>query len=67
MNAQMNYLIARQRGAEQRRAGEHARLATEVPARRRGLRDPNPIMRPSSEAYRGRPALAADRTIGGAR
>ena len=40
MHAQLNYLIARQRSAELRRAGERPRLAPEVPARRRRLRDP---------------------------
>ena len=41
MNAQLNYMIVQQRSAELRRAGARARLATEVPARRRGLRGPD--------------------------
>ena len=39
MNAQLNYMMVQHRSAELRRAGERARLATEVPARRRRLRD----------------------------
>jgi hypothetical protein len=38
MHFQHNYMIARQRSAELHRAGERARLAREVPARRRKLR-----------------------------
>jgi hypothetical protein len=49
MNTQLNYMTAKQRSAELRRAGEPARLATEVHARRRRSRGPNPITRPSDE------------------
>ena len=67
MNAQLNYMMARHRSAELRRAGERARIATEVPARRRRLRDQNTITRPSAEPGRGTTALEAKRAIGGAR
>ena len=53
MNAQLNYTMVQHRSAELRRAGERARLATEVPARRRRLRDQNTITRPSPEPWRG--------------
>jgi hypothetical protein len=67
MNAQLNYMIARHRSAEPRRAGERARLATEVSERRRRLRDQNPITPPGAEPGRGRTALAGKRAIGGSR
>jgi hypothetical protein len=67
MHFQLNYMIARQRGAGLDHAGEPARLAREVPARRRNLRDTDPITRPSAEPRRGTTALVVDRTIGGAR
>jgi hypothetical protein len=65
MNIQLDYMIVQQRSAELRRAGEQARLAAEAPARRRTLRDPNPITRPSAEPRRGRTALEVKRAIGG--
>ena len=67
MNSQLNYMMVRHRSAELRRAGERARLATEVPARRRRLRDQNTITHPRTEPGRGRTALEAKRAIGGAR
>ena len=67
MNTQLNYMMARHRSAELRRAGERARLATEVPARRRGLRDLNTVTRPRTEPGRARTALEVERAIGGAR
>ena len=67
MNAQLNYLIARQYSAVRRRAGEQARLAREVPQRRRRLRDAHPITRASTKLRRGRPALEAEPTNRGAR
>jgi hypothetical protein len=45
MNVQLNHMIAQQRSAELQRAGERARLASEVPAERRNSPDPNPITR----------------------
>ena len=67
MNAQLNYMIARHRSAELQRAGERTRIATEVPARRRRLRDQNTITHPSAERGRGMIALEVERAIGGAR
>ncbi|HUA04709.1 MAG TPA: hypothetical protein VMB27_12450 [Solirubrobacteraceae bacterium] len=67
MNAQLNYMIARQRCAVLRRAGEQARLAREVPPRRRRLRDMHPITRASTKLRRGTPPLEADPTIWGER
>jgi hypothetical protein len=67
MNTELLSTMAQQRGTELRRAGEQARLATEVPARRRRLRDPNPTARPSNEPWRARTALEVERAIGGAR
>jgi len=67
MNDQLNYMIARHRSAELQRAGERTRIATELPARRRRLRDPNPITRPSAEPRRRTTALEGKRAIGGAR
>ena len=67
MNAQLNYTMVQHRSAELRRARERARIATEVPARRRRLRDQNTITRPSAEPGRGTIALEAERAIGGAR
>jgi hypothetical protein len=63
MNPELNYMMVRHRTAEVQLAGERARLAAEVPARRRGLRDQNP----SAESWRGATAPEADRAIGGAR
>jgi hypothetical protein len=62
MNAQLNYLIARQCCAVLRRAGERARLAREVPQSRRRLRDSHPITRASTKLRRGSPALEAEPT-----
>ena len=67
MNAQLNYMMARHRSAELRRAGERARMVTEVPARRRRLRDQNTITRPNAEPGRARAALEVEPAIGGAR
>ena len=67
MNAQLNYMIARQCLAERQRAGEQARLAREVPQRHRRLRDAHPITRASTKLRRGRPARKAEPTIWGAR
>ena len=49
MHFQLNYTIARRRSAELQRAGERARLAREVPAKRRKLRDTDPITRLSTK------------------
>ena len=67
MNAQLHYIIARQRCAELRRASEQTRLAHEKPKRRRRLRDPHPITRARTESSRERPALEAEPTNWGAR
>jgi hypothetical protein len=67
MYFQLNYMVAQQRRAELRRAGEQARLADEVYAERRKLPDPNLITRPSGERWRGRTTLEVERAIGGAR
>ncbi|MBV8999197.1 MAG: hypothetical protein JO304_09070 [Solirubrobacterales bacterium] len=45
MNAQLNHMIARQRSAGLHRAGEQGRLAGEVSAGRRNLRDATLITR----------------------
>ena len=50
MNPQRNYMMVQHRSAELRRAGERARLATEVPARRRRLRDQHTITPPFGRA-----------------
>jgi hypothetical protein len=67
MNAHLNHMIARQRCAELRRAGEQARLAHEVPQTRRSLRGPHPITAASTESWRGTPALEAEPTTCSAR
>ena len=67
MNAQLNYMMVQHRSAELGRAGERRRLATEVPARRRRLRDQHTITRPRTEPGRGWTALEVERAIGGAR
>ena len=64
MHFQLNYTIARQRSAELQRAGDRARLAREVPVKRRKLRDTDPITRPSTKPQR---ALEVERTLGGVR
>jgi hypothetical protein len=67
MNAQLNYLIARQYSAVLRHAGEQARLAREVPERRRRLRDAHPITRASTKLRRAGPAHDAEPTMCGER
>jgi hypothetical protein len=67
MNAQLNYVIARHRSAELQRADERTRIATEVPARRRRLRDQDTITRSSAEPGRLTTAVEGKRAIGGAR
>jgi len=67
MNAQLNYMIARQCCSVLRRAGEQARLAREVPQRRRRLHNAHPITRASTKLRGGRPALEADPTMWGER
>jgi hypothetical protein len=67
MHAQLNYTMLRQRSAELRRAGGRARLATEVPARRRRSRALNPITRPSAQPRRETTALEVERAAGSAR
>ena len=64
MYFQLNLTIARQRSAELQRAGERARLAREVPAKRRKLRDTDPITRPSTKPQG---ALEVEGTLGGVR
>jgi len=67
MNAQLNYMIARQRCAERRRAGEEARLSRASAGSRCRLRDAHPTTRASNEPSRARPALEAETTVRGAR
>jgi hypothetical protein len=67
MNAQLNHMMIQQRSAELRRAGERARLATQVSAGRRSLRGQNTVTRPDAEPGRRPTALEVDRAIGGAR
>ena len=67
MNTQLNHIIVQHRSAGLGRAGERGRLATELPARRRRLRDQNTITHPRTEPGRGRTALEVERAIGGAR
>lgn len=67
MNPQLNYMMVQHRSAELRRAGERARLATEVPATRRSLRDQHTITPPFAEPGRGMTALDVERATGGAR
>jgi hypothetical protein len=64
MHAQLTYMTFQYRSAELRRAGEQARRATEVAARRRRWRDHNPITPPSAEPCRGTTALQVERTTG---
>jgi sulfide:quinone oxidoreductase len=66
MNAQLNDTMAQHRSAEQRRGGEQARIATEVPAMRGRSRDYAPITRPRVEPGRTSTALEAGRPMGGA-
>ena len=67
MNPQLNYMVVRHRSAELWRARERARLATEVPARRRSLRDQHTITRACAEPRPGMTALEAERATGGGR
>ncbi|MBV9681959.1 MAG: hypothetical protein JO046_09215 [Solirubrobacterales bacterium] len=67
MHAQLNYVIVRQRSVVLPPAGERPRRASEVPARRRGLPEPNPIAPAGAEPGRARTGFAAGRTIGGVR
>jgi hypothetical protein len=67
MNPHLNYMMVQHRTAEVERAGERARLAAQVPARRRSLRDQNMITRPSGEPRPGATAPEIERAIGGAR
>ena len=67
MHTQLNHIMVQHRSAELARACERGRLATEVPARRRRLRDQNTIIRPRTEPGRGWSALEVERAIGGAR
>ena len=67
MNAQLNYMMVQHRSAELRRAGERARLATEMHRRRRSLRDQNMSTRPCAEPCGGATAFEAERALGGAR
>ena len=67
MNAQLNYMMVQHRSAELQRAHDRARIATEGRARRRRLRDQNPITHPITEPGRGTIALEVERAIGGAR
>jgi hypothetical protein len=66
MNPQLNYMMVQHRSAELRRAGERSRIASEVPARRRGLRDRNRITGPCTESRRGMTAVDVERAIGSA-
>ena len=67
MHPQLNYYtMVRDRAAEVQRAAERARLAAQVPAKRRSLREKKTITRPSDEPWRGTPALEVERAIGGA-
>ena len=66
MNPQLNYLMVQHRTAAAQRAGERARLAAQLHAGRRSLRDQNTIIRPSTEPSRGI-ALEVERAVRGAR
>jgi hypothetical protein len=52
MNAFLNYMIVQQRS---RHAGEQAGFLSEVPAGRRSLRDPNPLIPLKAAAGQGNP------------
>ena len=67
MNARLTYMMVQYRSAELRRAGERARLATEMPRRPRSLREQNTITGPGAEARGGATAFEAKRALGGAR
>jgi hypothetical protein len=62
MHFQLNYKLVKYRSAEQHRAGEQARRASEAQAGRRSLRDPNPLI-----PLKARTGPEAERAIGGAR
>jgi hypothetical protein len=67
MNARLTYMIVQYRSAELRRAGERARLATEMRRRRRSLREQNTITGPGAEPCGGAAAFKAKRALWGAR
>jgi hypothetical protein len=75
MNAQLNYLMARQRSAELQHAGQGAQFAREARVGRRKLRrggrDLNPNTRVSAQPGRTTPcgltALEVERAIGSER
>jgi hypothetical protein len=67
MNTLLNSMMVQDRNAELRRAGERARLATEVPETRRRLRDQNRNSHLRTEPGRGRTALEVERAIAGTR
>jgi hypothetical protein len=68
VNAQLSYVMARQRGAELQRADEQARLARQADAERRELPDPRPlacvIAQPAPRSPRGMTALEIQPAIG---
>ena len=45
MHSQLNYMIAQQRSTQLQRAGEHARLASDLLAGQRSPRDSKPLTR----------------------
>jgi len=67
MHAQLSYVIAWQRSVVLQRAGEQARLVSEVAVRRRGWRGGNPVLGRGLGWWRARRAFGAARTVGGAR
>ena len=71
MNAQLNYIMARQRSAELQHYGEQARLAREADAGRRKSPDPRPLTcmsaRPAPRSPRGITALEIEPAIGSER
>ena len=67
MNPQLTYTMVHHRSGKLRRAGERARLATEVPAGRRRLRDQNTITRPGPSPGEDQTAPRSSGRIGGAR
>jgi hypothetical protein len=62
MNGRLNHIVAEQRSAELRRAGEQARTAGEASARRRSARDPEPTRRLSAHLD-GRHIAKLDRFV----
>jgi hypothetical protein len=67
MNAQRTYMMVQHRSAELRHAGKRARLATEMPRRRRSLRDQNTITGPGGEPCGGATAFELSGALGGER